>query len=123
MTDKYNDFFRPYSVWFKDTISNKEELEEGDIVTLRNGDRLVYLGNEEFADLGDENSNYVSDVGDLKDDLSYDGWDNEPDYDVVKVERPATYYTAFEREDKAREMTIKEISKELGYEVKVVKEK
>ena len=124
-----NDFFRPYpfntaTVAFnKTTISEKEELKEGDIVTLRNGDRLIYAPDNfcDFADLSENNCNSLTDLTDLKDDLTFDGIDR--DSDIVKVERPVTYYTAFEREDKAREMTVEEISKELGYEVKVVKEK
>ena len=123
MTNKHNDFFRPYPLWFKETISNKEELKEGDIVTLRNGDRLIYTpdnDSNDFYDLSD-NHNYLCDLSDLKDDLTYDGSDR--DNDIVKVERPVQTEVIFERKDKAREMTVEEISKELGYEVKIIKNK
>lgn len=123
---EFTNYKTKHVAYLERIIKDKNDLEQGDVVTLRNGDKLVYLGDESFADLGDENDNYVSDFEDLNDDLSYtDRWNDKPDYDydIVKVERPATYYTAFEREDKAREMTIKEISEKLGYEVKVVKEK
>lgn len=123
MTNKYNDFFRPYPIWFSETISEKEELKEGDIVTLRNGDRLVYIPNNCccFTDLCDSYCNDLFDLNDLKDDLTYNGDDR--DSDIVKVERPVQTEIVFERKDLAREMTIEEISKELGYDVKVVKKK
>lgn len=125
MTNKYNDFFRPYPVWFKDTISNKEELEEGDIVTLRNGDRLIYAPDNirDFADLSENNCNSLTDLTDLKDDLTFDGIDRDRDNDIVKVERPVKTEVVFERKDKAREMTVEEISEKLGYEVKIIKNK
>lgn len=117
-----NNFLRPYPVWLKD-ISKKEELKEGDIVTLRNGDKLIYTPNSgeysnDFQDIGD-NNNYLCDLSDLKDDLTYNGTDR--DSDIVKVERPVRIETVFERKDKAREMTVEEISKELGYDIKIVK--
>ena len=129
---KYNDIFRPYPIfktnhvaYLERIIKDKKDLEEGDIVTLRNGDRLIYAPDNfcDFADLSENNCNSLTDLTDLKDDLTFDGIDRDRNNDIVKVERPVSYYTAFEREDKAREMTVEEISKELGYEVKVVKEK
>lgn len=43
-------------------------------------------------------------------------------YDIIRIEKP-TYYTVYRKEEqKSKEMTIKEISKILGYDVKIIKE-
>jgi hypothetical protein len=93
----------------------KEDLKNEDIVTLRNGDRQIFDGYS-LIDLSDDNNNFVCDISDLNDDLTCDECE---DYDVIKVERPVKYETVFERED-VKELTVDEISKRLGYKVKVV---
>lgn len=98
-------------------IVSKDDLKNGDIVTLRNGDRLVFVNDEDFIDLSDDNDNYLSEICDLEDDLRHD---SDEDSDIVKVERPEKYTTVFTRTE-VKEMTVEEISKALGYEVKVVK--
>ena len=95
----------------------KDDLKNGDIVTLRNGDRLVFVGGEDFIDLSDDNDNCLSDICDLEDDFTHESYE---DSDIIKIERPVEYTTVFKREE-AKEMTVEEISKALGYEVKVVK--
>lgn len=97
----------------------KKDLQDGDIITLRNGDRLIFTNND-FLDMSDKHDNYLSDIYDLNDDLTYN--DDDKDSDIVKVERPTGYSTVFERVEEVKEMTIAEISKALGYEVKIVKE-
>ncbi len=108
---KYEDFDL-YNV-----IKTKGNLQFGDIITLRNGERYVFADNCIFG----EDSGYCRDADDIflwHNDLIYDG---NSDYDIVKVERAGN--VIYEREEnKVKEMTIAEISKELGYEVKVVKE-
>lgn len=103
----------------------KDELKDGDIITLRNGDRLLYNKfKEEFGDLTEGNDNLISDLSDLDDDLTY--YDGDYDYrynDVIRVERPISYIPIFLREDKPVEMTLAEVCRELGYDVKIVKEK
>ena len=101
-------------------IKNKNDLKVGDIVTLKNGDRLLVHTDEEFLDMLDKNYNSICDFDDINDDLTYVG-DNR-DYDIIKVERPFEYETVYKTENKVREMTVDEISKALGYEVKIVKE-
>lgn len=93
----------------------KSDLQEGDIVTDREGCKSLY-----------SNGNFIGKTLNIKwltDDLK--DIDGESDNDIVKVERPIKLETVFERkeEPKVREMTVEEISKELGYEVKVVKNK
>lgn len=103
---------------------SKEDLKDGDIVTLRNGDRLV-LVNKIFKDTTNENNNYLGNLDDLNEDLTYEWLEKNEDYDIIKVERPIGYITVYERREKqeVKEMTVEEISKKLGYEVKIVKEK
>ena len=96
----------------------KKDLKNGDIVTLRNGDKLV-LCDKRFSDLTGDYSNHLCDLDELKDDLTYKAWDGDSSNDIVKVERPVKYETVFEREE-AKELTVDEISEKLGYKVKVV---
>ena len=97
------------------TINN---LQFGDIVTLRNGERYVvadcYLHGESDMYNGDCYSIYDMYNKDLTQN------ENNEDEDIVKVQRDGK--VIYDREDtKVREMTVAEISKALGYEVKVVK--
>ena len=110
--------------WFElfDEVKTKKDLKDGDIITLANGDRLLYY-DEDFRDLSDDHTNNILDLNDLNNDLTY-----KHDYDketnkVVKVERPTSYYEVFNRDKEVKELTVEEISKLLGYEVKIVNNK
>ena len=101
----------------------KDELKTGDIVTLRNGDKLIYNEEyEEFKDLSSDYYNSLSDLDDLNDDMTYGG-DSKEDRknDVIKIERPTGYETIFNNRE-TRKMTVAEICKELGYDVEIIKE-
>lgn len=91
----------------------KSDLQEGDVATDGDGNKSLYL-NGDF--IGDTVS-FKWFTNDLKDK------DGDSENDIVKIERPIKYETVFERkeEPKVREMTVEEISKALGFEVKVVK--
>jgi len=99
----------------------KDDLQTGDVVTLRNGDKLFIDADMGFRDMNMSNSNNcLADLNDISNDLRYKH--NDEDNDIIKVERP-TYTTVFEREEnEVKEMTLKEICDALGYEVKVIKE-
>ena len=97
----------------------KEDLKNGDIVTLRNGDRLSIEGST-ISDINDSNHNPVYSLGQFKDDLTF--YRPEREYDIIRVERPVKYETVFEREEEVQELTVDEISERLGYKVKVVGE-
>lgn len=97
----------------------KADLKIGDIVTLRNKDKLILVRNNGFVDILDENSNPIHGLSQFGEDLMYDY--SRREYDIVKVERPAEYKTVFEREE-VQELTVDEISERLGYKVKVVGE-
>ena len=89
-------------------VFTKQDLKVGDRITLRNGVSGIWDGYMIGALTYDE----------INEDLTNDGALGSR-LDIVKVERQKEYKTIYERE-KVREMTIKEISEALGYEVKVV---
>lgn len=106
--------------WFEpvDEVKNRKDLKDGDIITLANGDRLMYLDGE-FKDLSVKHSNSILDIYDLNEDLTY-AYDSDKEINkVVKVERPASYYEVFNKDKEVKELTVEEISKLLGYEVKI----
>lgn len=96
---------------------NKDTLTDSCIVTLRNGEELVYI-REEFYDLSYNYENCVLDICDFEDDLT-----NKKckEWDIVSIKIPREY-DVINRKEEAKEMTIEEISEALGYEIKIVKE-
>ena len=99
-------------------VINKDDIKEGDIITLRNGDRLLIDADKYVSDLSDENNNSVYSLDCYENDMTYRAGNSN--YDIVKVERHVEYSIVYDKEG-VREMTVEEISKALGYEVKVVK--
>lgn len=98
---------------------DKSELIKGDIVTLKNGDKLLFTGFD-FIDLSDNYDNGLSTIVDLNDDMTYeDRKDNKND--IVKVSRPVMYCDVYIRKE-SKKMTIAQISKELGYDIEIIKE-
>lgn len=85
-----------------------QDLKVGDRITLRNGSSGIWDGYMIGALTYDEINEDLTNSGNLGSSL-----------DIVKVEKPKKYETIYERE-KARKMTVKEISEALGYEVEVV---
>lgn len=103
---------------FEKIIMTKDDIKEGDIITLRNGDRLLIDADKDVSDLSGKNNNPVYSLYCFENDMTYR--DGNSNYDIVKVERPVEYSIVYDKEV-VREMTVEEISKALGYEVKVVK--
>lgn len=101
-------------------FETREDLRDEDIVTLKNGDKLRFL-EDDFDDISGSWNNNLCELCDLNDDLTMKDR-NLCESDIVKVERPIKYITVFDRSKEVKEMTISEISKALGYEVKIVKE-
>ena len=99
-------------------IKSINDLQFADIVTLRNGERYVVADDTLYG----EESNYRRDADSISFWYHSDLTQNEDDknQDIVKIERDGK--VIYEREElKIREMTVAEISKALGYDVKVVK--
>lgn len=127
ITDVYDDKVRIKEdvdgyVWdlraFEELVINRDDIKEGDIITLRNGDRLLIDADKDVSDLSGENNNPVYSLYCFENDMTHR--DGNSNYDIVKVERPVEYSIVYDKEA-VREMTVEEISKALGYEVKVVK--
>ena len=98
----------------------KNDIKNGDIVTLRNGDKLIYIDND-FYDVSKDYDNVLDNIGDIRDDMIY----SDPDYsesDIMKVSRPTKYVDVFSRPKESKKMTVSEICKELGYDVEIIKE-
>lgn len=102
----------------------KDDFKTGDIVTLRNGDKLIVTKNN-FQDIGENNDNDLCDMSELKNNLIFCGSDvwisRERINDIMKVERPSQYKIMYERNE-VKEMTLAQICEELGYKVKIIKE-
>lgn len=111
----------PHEIELRYEDFTKDDIQNGDVITVRNGDKLYLSSNGYFVDIEGERFNSIASRGDLTNDLLCDGDDR--DSDIMKVERP-TYHTVYEREEEKKEpkkMTVAEISKELGYDVEIVK--
>ena len=117
----------------KEKQFKKSDLKSGDIVELRNGQRYVYI--EKYND----RSIYITDsdevivnlkdgeysrLANYDDDLRYKGRGN-CEYDIMKILDMSEFYRkqkgTWERE-KTEEMTLEEVCKELGKDIKIVKE-
>ncbi len=98
----------------------KNDFQNLDVVILRNGDKLLYTdyGNV-FIDVTEENSNEISFLNDFSKDLKHKEYEQ---FDIIKVERPS-YSTVYERKEEPKEVTMEELQKILGYEVKIIKKK
>ena len=114
--DVYSDLDYDYFEISKFTIDN---LKFGDILTLRNGEKFVYASGHMF---GEDDSSWrdCDVVRDCYENNLLSEDHDEREYDIVKVERLGNI--VFTQPETVKEMTVSEISKALGYEVKVVKE-
>lgn len=108
------------SDWIEEVNMTKKDLRYGDLVTLKNGDKLFYNG-KDLRDINVTYCNPVRHLYNINDDLTYKEAGKDK-YDIVKVERPVVYKSVFEREEETQELTVDEISERLGYKVKVVGE-
>lgn len=103
------------------TDFTKDDLLEGDVVTLRNGEKLVFVMNS-FRDCNGSNmDNYLYSIGDLDKELKCSN-DVRRNSDIIKVERPTQYKIMYERKEEVKEMTLAQVCEELGYNVKIIKE-
>ena len=106
-----------------DDITKKDELKNGDIVKLRNGDELIYFEDDgTFADLHNNQNNCLCDLDNLTDNMKSDGYAYGEENDIMEVKRPVLYHNVFTRDETVKEMTLKEVCDALGYEVKIIKE-
>lgn len=103
---KKDGFFSKWNFYYKDierkvTNFTRDDLEFGDILTLRNEERYVYASEHIYG----EDEDYHLDC----DEISYYHTEklkheDDSDYDVVKVERVGQ--VVYEREEELKEMTL-----------------
>lgn len=96
----------------------KSDLLDGDIVTQRNEGQKRY-STEMNGFVGLDGNSYLDYNNYTENLLDKDG---DEIYDIMKVERVKQFETVFIRDEEVKEMTIAEIEKELGYQIKVIKE-
>lgn len=94
------------------------DLQFADILTLRNGQRYVVADNymHGYVDDQDIDGAYISDY--YNDNLTANSR-HDSESDIVKVERCGQ--VIYDRSNQPKEMTLSEICKELGYDVKIVR--
>ncbi len=92
----------------------KEDLQNGDILTDKDGDKSIYFDGSIYGNTVSEDE--------LNDDLTADRDWCEPTYDIVKVERPIKFETVFDRTKEIKEMTMEELCEHFGCQIKIIKE-
>lgn len=116
-----------WSKFMNNNTFTKTDLETGDIVVKRNGTEYMYINDYFVNNDGYERVEYYNDV--LTRNSSYPSID----HDIVKVKRPSSGYqyrqkfwdeapVIWERKE-VEEMTLEEICKALGKEIKIIKSK
>lgn len=108
---------------FISPVIKKLGLRNGDIITYRNDDkRIVDEKNKRLVYLTDFSRGALH-FNNYDEDLFENGQNGNSQWDIVKVYRPMTEQTfRTERIKKVKEMTLEQVCKELGYEVKIIKE-
>lgn len=94
-----------------------DDLKFADILTLRNDERYVYTDGYIYGEDEDYRLDYERINSFIDKDLK---GRKDTNYDIVKVERAGQII--YEREEEIKEMTLSQVCKQLGYEVKIVKE-
>lgn len=97
-----------------------DDLKFADVITLQNGERYVHADGYMYG----EDSIYKMDCAKIIEDYNddFDALSGDHETDIVKIERNRALIYEREKPREAKEMTVSEISKALGYEVKIVKE-
>lgn len=91
----------------KDKQFTKSDLKDGDIVTYRNGDKRTIINNN----LIDEQGEKAHDLNYYREDLTSKGGTGY--LDIIKVERPTSYETVFERKEEILDETEKRYLREV----------
>ena len=126
---------------YRATLSNgdyawfvEEELElvlskkptKDELFAMPNGTRVTTDLNSEYNVFYKANGNFRNDDSDLmsrcdvRDDLTIN--DDFYGTKIIKIEKPIEYQTVYDCSTEIKEMTIADIEKALGHQVKIVKE-
>lgn len=97
----------------------KEDIRDGDIVLLDNGDKLIYCGElNRFEDLSKYSDNDLYNLDSIGENFSVHDFTGKITGFIVQILRATHYETLYEQE--YEEMTIDEISHQLGKRIKIV---
>ena len=103
----------------------KKYLENGNIIECRNHHRYVVMSDGDFAISETDFIEDLENIGTFED----EEWDIMFIYEPVRstslsnlLKNPSLYCELAWKRNEKKEMTVAEISKALGYEVKIVKE-
>ena len=97
-----------------------DDLKFADVITLQNGERYVFADGYMFGE-GSTYEMWCCKITNHYND-DFDALSGNYEIDIVKIERNGVLIYEREKPREAKEMTVSEISKALGYEVKIVKE-
>lgn len=108
-----------------DRVFTKSDLKNGDVIVQRNGTVEILIKDLDCMVVSNGGFNSLSR---FNEDLT---WTDDKEYDVIKVYRPSCASNCcfnnykygkliYERKE-TKEMTVKEISDALGYDVKIIK--
>mgnify|MGYP001852278019 FL=1 len=95
-------------------LFEKCDLQNGDILIDGAGDKSIYYNGELYGD--------TVDLEYLNNDLTANPNKCHKNWSIVKIERPIKFETVFERNEEIKEMTMEELCKHFGCQVKIVKE-
>lgn len=93
-------------------LFTKSDLQDGDIVTLRNGEKYIKKGNSILTACA------IIELEDFTENLN-DSTNGKENIDVIKVERPVKYETVYERTEEEKKEILDKVEK--NYLTNVIK--
>lgn len=90
----------------------KSDLQDGDIITLRNGEKYIKKGNSILTACA------IIELEDFTENLN-DSTNGKENIDVIKVERPTRYETVYERAEEEKKEILYKVEK--NYLTRVIK--
>lgn len=110
------DIDKGYWKWSDDTFElveskkfTKSDLQDGDLITYRNGDKAIKLKGE-IQDLISKEEGFLY-LSDVTEELNVQAQKNG-ELDIIKVERPVKYETVYERVEEEKKEILDETERE-----------
>lgn len=106
------EYFREKELELVERQFTKSDLKDGDIVTLRNGEKYIKKGNSILTACA------IIELEDFTENLN-DSTNGKENIDVIKVERPIKYKTVYERVEEEKKEILDKVEK--NYLTNVIK--
>lgn len=106
------EFFREKELELVERQFTKSDLQDGDIITLRNGEKYIKKGNSILTACA------IIELEDFTENLN-DSTNGKENIDVIKVERPTRYETVYERAEEEKKEILDKVEK--NYLTNVIK--